>query len=206
VLDAKIQDVADHICRQIGEEHDIKDMDPTPKAHLDHLRFTPSMLDPNSFAFSNFANQPPSYYMPTPGGTNTIFHPQAGDLHTPGGYTMGLGTPLSMPKSEPGAPAGQTAQVSLADFEPQHMAPHMFQHQQPYDFQDVQRAQHSQQSFAPHEFSQQQTVFEPFRDQQRIDSNMPDYAMDVEMKEQQGPVDQSPIDLPSGKSPPQPEK
>jgi hypothetical protein len=177
-------------------------MDPTPRANLDHLRFTPSMLDPNSFAFSNFANQPPSYYMPTPGGTNTIFHPQAGDLHTPGGYAMGLGTPLSMPKSEPGAPAGQTAQVSLADFQPQHMAPHMFQQQQSFGYQDVQQAQ---QSFAPHEFTQQ-SVFEPFRDQQRMDSKMTGYGVDVEMKEQQDHLDHSSIDLPIGKGPPHPEK
>jgi hypothetical protein len=177
-------------------------MDPTPRANIDHLRFTPSMLDPNSFAFSNFANQPPSYYMPTPGGTNTIFHPQAGDLHTPGGYTMGLGTPLSMPKSEPGEPAGHNAQVSLAGFPPEHIAPHMFQHQQAY-YQDIQQSQ--QQSFAPHEFSQQQNVFEPFRDQQRMDSKMPDYSVDVEMKEQQD-LEQSSIDLSIGKPQPQPEK
>lgn len=183
-----------------GEEHDIKDMDPTPRANIDPLRFTPSMLDPNSFAFSNFANQPPSYYMPTPGSTNTIFHPQAGDLHTPGGYTMGLGTPLSMPKSEPGAPAGQTAQVSLAGFEPQHMAPHIFQHQQSY-YQDIQQSQ--QQSFAPHEFSQQQSVFESYREQ-RMDSKMPDYSVDVEMKEHQD-LDPSSIDTPISKPLPQPE-
>lgn len=179
-------------------------MDPTPRANLDHLRFTPSMLDPNSFAFSNFANQPPSYYMPTPGSTNTIFHPQAGDLHTPGGYTMGLGTPLSMPKSEPGAPAGQSTQTSIqtsmADFQPQNLAPNMFQHQQTY-YQEIQQ---SQQSFAPHEFSQQQNVFEPFRDQ-RMDSKMPDYSGDVEMKEHQD-LEQSSIDLSVGKPLPQPEK
>jgi len=104
-----------------------------------------------------------------------------------------------MPKSEPGAPAGQTAQVSLAGFQSQHIAPHMFQHQQTY-------YQHVQQSFAPHEFSQQQTVFEPFRDQQRMDSKMPDYSADVEMEEQQDSLEQSSIDLPIGKPPIRPEK
>ena len=59
------------------------------------------MLDPSSFSFASFANQPPGYYTPTPGGTNTIYHPQAGDLHTPTlSFGMGLGTPLSMPTSD----------------------------------------------------------------------------------------------------------
>src|SRR5579871_1810425 len=82
---------------------DIKDQDPTPRAQHEPWRFTPSLLDPNSFAFSAFANQPPGYYTPTPGGTNTLYHNQAGDLHTPGmGIGMGLGTPLSLPTSADG--------------------------------------------------------------------------------------------------------
>jgi hypothetical protein len=172
---------------------------------MDYLRFTPSMLDPNSFAFSNFANQPPGYYTPTPGGMNTIYHPQAGDLHTPGGYTMGLGTPLSMPKSEPGEAAGLASRVSVAAFQPQNLVPHMLQNQHSFDFQGVQQTPHSQQSYAPHQFSQQQAIFEPFHDQQNLDAKMPDYSVDVEMQEQQAlePFDQSSIDLPIGRGPPE---
>lgn len=49
--------------------HSVYDMDPTPKPSGTHFRFTPSLLDPNSSAFAAFANQPPGYYTPTPGGS-----------------------------------------------------------------------------------------------------------------------------------------
>ena len=58
-----------------------RDQDPTPRASHEPWRFTPSLLDPNSYAFNSFANAPPGYYTPTPGGNNTLFHSQAGDLH-----------------------------------------------------------------------------------------------------------------------------
>lgn len=80
----------------------MKDYDPTPKMQHEPWRFTPSLLDPNSFAFTTLANQPPGYYTPTPGGTNTLYHSQAGDLHTPSlGILGGLVTPISVPTSEP---------------------------------------------------------------------------------------------------------
>ncbi|KAK5082053.1 hypothetical protein LTR05_007195 [Lithohypha guttulata] len=70
----------------------------TPKPFTDQWRLTPSLLDPSSYAFSAFANQPPGYYTPTPGGFNTLWHSSAaGDLHTPG--ALGLNTPLSLPQS-----------------------------------------------------------------------------------------------------------
>src|SRR3954467_9216813 len=70
----------------------------TPKPFTDQWRLTPSLMDPNSLAFSAFANQPPGYYTPTPGGFNTLWHSSAaGDLHTPG--ALGLNTPLSLPHS-----------------------------------------------------------------------------------------------------------
>lgn len=70
----------------------------TPKPFTDQWRLTPSLLDPASFAFQAFANQPPGYYTPTPGGYNTLWHSSAaGDLHTPG--ALGLNTPLSLPHS-----------------------------------------------------------------------------------------------------------
>jgi hypothetical protein len=62
--------------------------------------FTPSFLDlENSNTFNAFTATMPGYYTPTPGGTHTIYHPQAGDLHTPS-LGLGLSTPLSMSTSE----------------------------------------------------------------------------------------------------------
>jgi len=86
---------ADYFARPF-ENEERKEQDMTPKSFQDHWRFTPSLMDPTSFAFSAFANQPPGYYTPTPGGFTTVYHNQAGDLHTPG---MGLNTPLSLPHS-----------------------------------------------------------------------------------------------------------
>ncbi|POR34909.1 Grainyhead-like protein 2 [Tolypocladium paradoxum] len=90
-------------CSQHAENESFRDQDPTPRASHEPWRFTPSLLDPNSYAFNAFANAPPGYYNPAPGGTSSLFHTQAGDLHTP---TMamghGLGTPLSMPNSDTG--------------------------------------------------------------------------------------------------------
>jgi hypothetical protein len=163
------------------------------------------MLDPNSFAFSNFANQPPGYYTPTPGGTNTIYHPQAGDLHTPG-FSIGLGTPLSMPTSDAGIPINQTSGGNVVDFHPQALAPHVFQNTHPFGYQGIQQPQHAQQTFAPHQFTQQQPIFEPFHQQHTVDAKIPDFSVDVEMQEQQplDPFAQPSIDLPIGKPVPPP--
>ena len=49
------------------------DLDPTPRAAGSPFRFTPSLLDPNSSPFAAFANQPPGYYTPTPGGSSLGF-------------------------------------------------------------------------------------------------------------------------------------
>merc|ERR1712230_127509 len=87
----------DYFSRGFETQPDIKEQDVTPKPFTDAWRFPPSLMDPNSFAFSAFANQPPGYYTPTPGGTNTLYHNQADNNHTPGmGMGMGLGTPLSL--------------------------------------------------------------------------------------------------------------
>ncbi|TEA14400.1 Grainyhead-like protein 2-like protein [Colletotrichum sidae] len=135
-----------------------RDQDPTPRATNEPWRFTPSLLDPNSFSFTNFANAPPGCYTPTPGGTNTIYHPQAGDLHTPTlGLGMGLGTPLSMPTSEGAMHSGQPM-MDLAGYQgmhPQH--PQQFQHQHFNPF--IQPAA-PQQSFAPSTFVHQDTGYE----------------------------------------------
>ncbi|OLN94214.1 Grainyhead-like protein 2-like protein [Colletotrichum chlorophyti] len=131
-----------------------RDQDPTPRASNEPWRFTPSLLDPNSFSFTNFANAPPGYYTPTPGGTNTIYHPQAGDLHTPTlGLGMGLGTPLSMPTSE-GAMHSGPAMMDLAGYQGMH--PQQFQQH----FNPFAPAPAPQQSFAPSTFVHQDTGYE----------------------------------------------
>jgi hypothetical protein len=178
-------------------------MDPTPRANtVDQFRFTPSLLDPNSFAFSSFANQPPGYYTPTPGGTNTIYHSQAGDLHTPG-FSMGLGTPLSMPTSEAGVSVGQTSTGNLHGFNTQSLAPHIFQNPNPFVFQHQHHQQH-QESFAPHQFSHQPTAFEPFQQHHVEEAKLQEYPVDVEMQEQQTiePFGQTPMDLSMGQPAP----
>ncbi|OJJ51602.1 hypothetical protein ASPZODRAFT_12416 [Penicilliopsis zonata CBS 506.65] len=81
------------------DHEDVKMNDPTPRAPQD-LRFSPSFIDPNSYAFMPLANQVPGYYTPNSGGLGAVFHSQAGDLHTP---TLGLNmmTPLSLPHHVP---------------------------------------------------------------------------------------------------------
>jgi hypothetical protein len=145
-------------------------------------------LDPNSFAFASFANQPPGYYTPTPGGTNTLYHSQAGDLHTPG-FSFGLGTPLSLPTSESSVHAGQTAATGhLHGFNPHVLGSHHhFQNQNPFTLQSQplqsQQLQSQPQTFAPHQFTHQPTAFEtlaPTHDGSPMDNVMGD----VEMQEQ----------------------
>jgi len=157
---------------QNNSHEDIKDLDPTPKAQNEPWRFTPSLLDPNSFAFSNFANQPPGYYTPTPGGMNTLYHNQAGDLHTPGmGIGMGLGTPLSMPSSADGLHASTMMDMS-GGFG--HQMPPQFHTYSPFGQQQTQQLHHHhhhhhqhheqqpsiQTSFAPSSFIHQDTGYE----------------------------------------------
>ncbi len=130
-----------------------RDQDPTPRATNDPWRFTPSLLD-GTFSFSNFTNQAPGYYTPTPGGTNTIYHPQAGDLHTPSlSFGMGLGTPLSMPNSEGAAHSGAMDMAGFHHgFHPQQFPPqfhHPFIQPPP-----------PQPSYAPSSFMHQDTGYE----------------------------------------------
>lgn len=156
----------EHRHHSLGHE-DIKDLDPTPKAQHEAWRFTPSLLDPNSFAFSSFANQPPGYYTPTPGGTNTLYHNQAGDLHTPGmgmGFGMGLGTPLSMPTS---ADALHASTMMDPNAFSHHIPPHFHNynpfghpHQQHHPHHQHQQQEQQQQSYAPSSFVHQDTGYE----------------------------------------------
>jgi hypothetical protein len=141
------------ICRSHSLSHEaFRDQDPTPRAG-EPWRFTPSLLDPNSFSFTNFANAPPGYYTPTPGGTNTLYHSQAGDLHTPTiALGMGLGTPMSMPTSGDGLHSG-TAMMDLTNFHSLH--PHHF-----HNFNPFIQAPPPQPSFAPSTFVHQDTGYE----------------------------------------------
>ncbi|KAK0611598.1 CP2 transcription factor-domain-containing protein [Immersiella caudata] len=132
-----------------------RDQDPTPRATNEQWRFTPSLLDPGPFAFAGFGSQPGGYYTPTPGGTNTIYHPQAGDLHTPSlSFGMGLGTPLSMPTTEGGIHSGPPA-MDMAGFHHGFHPHHQFQHFNPFI-----QPQPPQQSFAPSSFVHQDTGYE----------------------------------------------
>ncbi|KAF2968918.1 hypothetical protein GQX73_g4704 [Xylaria multiplex] len=135
--------------QHVGQDA-FRDQDPTPRASGAEWRFTPSLLDPNSFSFSTFANQPPGYYTPTPGGTNTLYHPQAGDLHTPSlGLGMGLHTPLSLPTSDGAIHAGPGI-MGIPHFQAA-IAPQQFH--QPFNTAFIQPAP-QQPSFAPSSFVQ----------------------------------------------------
>ncbi|KKY14646.1 putative cp2 transcription factor [Diplodia seriata] len=158
-----------------GDSEDVKDQDPTPRG-AEQWRFTPSLMDPNSFAFASFANQPPGYYTPTPGGTNTIYHSQAGDLHTPG-FTMGLGTPLSMPTSDGALQAAQSTGPSMHGFQPHPIAPLPFQNANPFAMPQMSQAQ----SFAPHQFSHQHAAFDPMS--QAEEPSIDGMPVDIEMQE-----------------------
>ncbi|KAG6016549.1 hypothetical protein E4U43_003544 [Claviceps pusilla] len=151
-------------------DHDaFHDQDPTPRASHEPWRFTPSLLDPNSYAFNAFANAPPGYYTPTPGGSNTLFHSQAGDLHTPTLGAGGIGTPLSLPTSGDTIDTipSSAAVLDMAGFQP--LQPHQFHHFNPF----VQTAQpppplpppppplsQPPQAYAPSSFVHQDTGYE----------------------------------------------
>ncbi|EXV06286.1 CP2 transcription factor [Metarhizium robertsii] len=125
-----------------------RDQDPTPRASHEPWRFTPSLLDPNSYAFNAFASTQPGYYVPTPGGNNPLLHSQTGNLHTPTIAAGGLSTPLSLPNSGDALHAGATA-MDLSGF--QTLPPHQFHHFNPF----IHGA-----TFAPTSFVHQDTGYE----------------------------------------------
>ena len=134
--------------RQFGDQDINKDQD-SGFGEPDQWRFTPSILDTNSFAFASFASHHSNDFASTPGGTNTVSHNnQAGDLHTPG---MGfhLGTPLSVPNS-----AGQSDTTAAVDLHGFHT--HLL-HSQP--FQNPNRFT-PQQSYAPSSFIHQEAGYD----------------------------------------------
>ena len=110
-------------------------------------------MDPDSFAFNNFANAPPGYYTPTPGGTNTLFHTQAGDLQTPVGLAgPALETPLSMPATGNPITSGAGV-VDMAGFQP--LPSHQMHHFSPFV-----QAPPPQPPFVPSSFVHQDTGYE----------------------------------------------
>ncbi|KAI9685446.1 MAG: hypothetical protein M1822_004577 [Bathelium mastoideum] len=158
--------------RRFEDHEDIRDVDHTPRGTAEPWRFTPSLMDPNSFAFTNFANQPPGYYTPTPGGHNTIYHSQAGDLHTPA-FNMGLGTPLSNP----------TTDASMHPLHPPPAVPSMHDVSGMHGQQFHHAHQFSmQQTFAPHHFSHSQATLESLGTA-ADESHMEDLGMDLEIQD-----------------------
>ena len=155
-------------CRHFGDHEGGKDHE-SGLGEPDHWRFTPSMLDTNSYAFTAFANQHSGDFTPTQtGGMSAVFHNQAGDLHTPG---MGfhLGTPLSMSASESHTNPAST--VDIRGFHPHLLQTQTFQNSNPFA---------QQESYAPSSFVHQDSDYETMNPQQ---NGLPDekLAMDSEL-------------------------
>jgi hypothetical protein len=97
---------------------------------------------------------------------------------------MGLGTPLSMPTSEASVQIGQPPAVSVHQFAPQVMAPHLFQNPNPFAYQQpMTHPQDHQQSYVHHYPQQQQ--FDQFHVEH---PKMQEYPVDMDMQES-GPLD-----------------
>ena len=111
-------------CRHFGQHEGSKDQD-SGLGEPDHWRFTPSMLDTNSYAFTAFANQHSDGFTPSLGvNMSGIIHNQAGDLHTPG-IGFGLGTPLSLSNSE--SHPNSASAMDMNGFHPHLLNPQPFQ-------------------------------------------------------------------------------
>ncbi|RDA95033.1 hypothetical protein CP533_2082 [Ophiocordyceps camponoti-saundersi (nom. inval.)] len=151
-------------CGAHDDHEPFRDHDPTPRASHEPWRFTPSLLD--NYSFSSFANTGHGYYTPTPGGANTLFHSQAGDLHTPTlSMVPGLGTPLSMPTSGD-AMQPATTMVDMTGFDALHQS--QFHHfHNPF-------MPTPQQGLAPSTFGRRDTGFDPMdHDGSPLDSEAP---------------------------------
>lgn len=153
------------VSRQFVDElQDRKEMHNQPTDSQDHWRFTP-LLESNSFTFPSFANNPSGYYTPTPGGSSTMYHNRAGDLHTPN-MAFHLGTPMSMPTTD-----GQIQPSSTLDMHAFH--PNLLSSFQPSG------TFHEQQSYAPSSFVHQDSGFEA------MDADMtPKQEMSMELEMQ----------------------
>ncbi|TGO69827.1 hypothetical protein BOTNAR_0006g00130 [Botryotinia narcissicola] len=149
---------------------EIHDPDPTPRARDDAAawRWTPGLLgssssnfDSNSFGFpsSSFVNATPGPYTLTPGGTNTVYHPQAGDLHMGMGMGMnmgmgmGMGPPLSIPTTTDGLHT--ETMMGMPNF-----PTHDFHDFNPFAHSHHHQPQQQPTSYAPSSFIHQDTGYE----------------------------------------------
>lgn len=94
---------------------DKKEHDAITKATHDQWGFTPSLMDPNSFAFTSFASQPPAYYAATPTANGLPNTTHTGDLHTPN-MALSLLTPLAIPHSTSTDPTMPHSAMDLGPF------------------------------------------------------------------------------------------
>lgn len=108
-------------------------------------RFTPSLLEPNASWLSSFVHHTQAYCTPTPGGTNTLYQPQAGDLHTPSAI-FGIGTPLSNPTSDGLFNTAACGPINIPEFHQAALEPYQFHH--PSVFQ-------TEPTYSPHQFTVQ---------------------------------------------------
>lgn len=132
-----------------------EDLDPTPRAPAEPFRFTPSLtpsltpsvfLDPNSAAFTAFADEPPGLFTPTPTSpgfavqssvpANAVAIGTTHDLQAPG-IGISIGTPLTLPNTN-GLPAATTATAAAAAAAPQTIQPDQFHNYQPFSQQPLQ--------------------------------------------------------------------
>ncbi|KAJ5215334.1 uncharacterized protein N7498_001741, partial [Penicillium cinerascens] len=99
------------------DKHDLKiSNDRTPR-NLQDLNFTPSWINPD--LMMSLAGH---FYTPGSGGRGTVFHSQAGDLHTP---TLDLNMTTSLSLSNPMAGTQPTHQPYFDQFNQQYLAQHM---------------------------------------------------------------------------------
>lgn len=95
------------------------------------MRFAPTFVDPNSLSFMNSMSQQTGYYTPNSGGLGTVFHNQAGDLHTPN-LGLNLMSPLSLGNQM--SSANLSADGSSMGIDPfsQHYMPQQYHNPQPF--------------------------------------------------------------------------
>jgi hypothetical protein len=149
---------------QPNSDNETSDWNTTPRAITKQLLFTPSILDPNSFDFISFANEPPSYYKFTPGRTNTLEPPQTRDLHN-SNFFMDLGTPLSIPTPKSSIHVGQPSTAIIQHGFPQHaLASYIFQNTNPFALDQRQQSQyqHLIEGFVSDVEMQDQSPVDPF--------------------------------------------
>ncbi|EJP69319.1 CP2 transcription factor [Beauveria bassiana ARSEF 2860] len=141
------------------------DQDPTPRANNDPWRFTPSLLDPNSFAFNAYGHGNTGLFTPGLHGPQQLYQSQAGDLHTP---TMAMLQSVTTPF---GAPSSLETMQSGAVMDPS--AFHAVQGQQIHQFQPY--LQVPGQTFPSSSFVQQDTGYETMeQDPSPMSSEEPD--------------------------------